>query len=621
MSNIQKFDPSGLFNGAPLMSQVVRANGMVYTAGQVGVDSNGYIPIEYEDQIPLALECLKKCLQTAGAKIEDIVHLRYYIVDYDPTLKTQPHIKYLLKFLNGHRPCTTLAPVPALAKPEYKFEIEAVAVASSMSVPVQVSKKSLDVVVVGAGLSGLEAARNIEAAGLSVLVLEARGRVGGKTWSQNTDGRSKVDVGAAWINDSNQSRMWAMAQKYGLETVKQNTVGDCILYEDETSHRFPNGDTPPFPDGGKEEVATIRDYMDKLSLELDFESPTNGDAARVAQYDSETVEEFVVREGFGKAAQAAVAIWCRVMFGLEASELSALYFLWYVKSAGGLLVTRGEKKHGGQYLRMRDGTQSFSKNLAAGLKPGTVCLNTPVKKIKQSGNNVVVEAGNELEVQCKRAIITVPSPSYRWISFEPPLPESKQLLSERVNFGHNIKVILVYSTPWWREYGLCGFAQSSAGPISVCRDTSVDPDGQYSLTCFVSAEPGKRWIKLNKEARKSSAVEQIAKMFAPICAAKSSNPTTKDEVMEIARNPVEIFYHDWTADEWSQGCPCPALPPGPNGILDLASALEESVGCLHFAGTETSNVWRGYMEGAVRSGERAADEVLNAIGVKVGAKI
>ncbi|CZR59697.1 related to amine oxidase [flavin-containing] B [Phialocephala subalpina] len=621
MSGIQKFDPAGLFNGAPLMSQVVRANGMVYTAGQVGVDGNGYIPIEYEDQIPLALECLRKCLQIAGAKIEDIVHLRYYIVDYDPTLKSQPHYNHLVKWLSGHRPCTTLAPVPALAKPEYKFEIEAVAVASSLPAQVQDLKKSVDVVVVGAGLSGLEAARNVQAAGLSVLVLEARDRVGGKTWSKNTDGRSKVDVGAAWINDSNQSRMWGMAQKYGLETVVQNTVGDCILYEENTARRFSNGDTPPFPDGGKEEVAAIRDLLDKLSLELDIESPANGDAVRVAQYDSETVEEFVVREGFGKAAQAAVAIWCRVMFGLEASDLSALYYLWYVRSAGGLLVTRGEKKHGGQYLRMRNGTQSFSKHLAAELKSGAVRLSTPVKKITQTGSGVLVEADNGLEIQCKRAIISVPSPSYKWIAFEPPLPEEKQLLSERVNFGHTLKVILVYPTSWWREYGLCGFAQSSAGPISVCRDTSVDPDGQYSLTCFVSAEPGKRWIKLSKEARKTSVVEQIAKMFGPACAVKSTDPSTLEAVTEIAKNPAEIFYHDWSADEWSQGCPCPALPPRPNGILDLAPALKSSVSALHFAGTETSNIWRGYMEGAVRSGERAADEVVNAIRAKVAAKI
>lgn len=207
------------------------------------------------------------------------------------------------------------------------------------------------------------------------------------------------------------------------------------------------------------------------------------------------------------------------------------------------------------------------------------------------------------------------------MSFDPPLPEPKRILSERTVFGHTMKVILVYSKPWWREYFLCGFAQSSKGPISICRDSSVDSDRQFALTCFVTAEPGKRWIKLDPEARKYTVLEQVANMFGPACAAKTGLPTTKDEVMNIASNPLEFFYHDWTADPWSQGCPCPVLPPGPNGVLDLASALETSAGLVHFAGTETSMVWRGYMEGAVRSGERAAEEVIEALCVSQVAKL
>ena len=103
-------------------------------------------------------------------------------------------------------------------------------------------------------------------------------------------------------------------------------------------------------------------------------------------------------------------------------------------------------------------------------------------------------------------------------------------------------------------------------------------------------------------------------MFGSACAAKTGSSATKKDVMEVARLPLEMCYHDWTAYPWSQGCLCPVLPPGPNGALDLASAPETSVGYLHFAGTETSNVWRGYMEGAVRSGERAVEEVIEAMG-------
>lgn len=259
------------------------------------------------------------------------------------------------------------------------------------------------------------------------------------------------------------------------------------------------------------------------------------------------------------------------------------------------------------------GTQSFSQHLAAGLKPGTVHLNTAAKQICQSKTGVTIQTEGGVEFACKRTIITVPSPSYAWMTFEPPLPEPKRILSQRARFGHTMKVILVYSKPWWREFFLCGFAQSSKGPISICRDSSVDNDGQFSLTCFVTAEPGKRWIKLEPKARESAVLDQVANMFGPACASKTGVAATKDEIMDVARQPLEMFYHDWTADVWSQGCPCPVLPPGPNGVLDLASALDASVGYLHFAGTETSNVWRGYMEGAVRAGERAAEEVIGVL--------
>ncbi|RDW65143.1 hypothetical protein BP5796_09835 [Coleophoma crateriformis] len=128
--SIETFHPAGYPAAPPNMSHVLRAGDMVYTSGQIALDLNGCIPSGFEDQVIVALENLGRCLEAAGAKVSDIVHIRYYIVDFDPTLTTQPHNKYLLKFLNGHRPCCTLVPVPYLAKTEFKFEIEAVAAVS-----------------------------------------------------------------------------------------------------------------------------------------------------------------------------------------------------------------------------------------------------------------------------------------------------------------------------------------------------------------------------------------------------------------------------------------------------------------------------------------------------------
>lgn len=105
---------------------------------------------------------------------------------------------------------------------------------------------SADVIVIGAGLSGLQAALTAHSAGLSVLVLEARDRVGGKTWSVPlASGRGCVELGAAWINDTNQRRMWAYAQKFGLEMQKQNVEGDGVMEDiDGSVSRFPYGQTP-----------------------------------------------------------------------------------------------------------------------------------------------------------------------------------------------------------------------------------------------------------------------------------------------------------------------------------------------------------------------------------------
>lgn len=216
-------DPYKLWDSRPTFSHVAASFGpsrMVTTAGQVGADENGNVPSDPEEQINLAFANLKRCLDATGASVKDVMKLVYYIVDFDPNHRR--HVKPLLAFLDGHRPATTLVPVPKLARPEFIFEVEAYA-----AIPQQATKE-VDVVVVGAGLSGLKAAYEVQKKGYSCAVVEARDRVGGKTWSVDRNDEKFVDLGAAWINDTNQSEVFGLAQALGLKTVTQNTTGNVV---------------------------------------------------------------------------------------------------------------------------------------------------------------------------------------------------------------------------------------------------------------------------------------------------------------------------------------------------------------------------------------------------------
>lgn len=232
---VRHSNPPGVFQ-SPLYHNVGTIEGrarLVYTAGQIGRDSNGVTPESYVEQVKLALRNLDLCLRAEGATAGDIVKLTYFIVNYDATARA--HAEPVYEFLGSHRPPTTLIPVTALALPGVLFEIEAVAavkhdVPSLTAMSLTGKVPEVDVVVVGGGLSGLQAAHDIQKAGHSCVVLEARDRVGGKTWSLPTaDGKGVVDVGAAWINDTNQSKMYALSQRFGLELIEQNSTGNAVM--------------------------------------------------------------------------------------------------------------------------------------------------------------------------------------------------------------------------------------------------------------------------------------------------------------------------------------------------------------------------------------------------------
>lgn len=438
-----------------------------------------------------------------------------------------------------------------------------------------------DVVVVGAGLSGLAAARKLKSAGRSVVVVEARDRLGGRTWTSPL-GDGKFDFGAQWIGP-NQERMQALVKELGIEARSTHDSGKKLLELRGRTSTY-TGTIPRLSPWKLIWIHLGLTRVDKLCAKVDPVAPW--DSPRADELDSSTVADWMRRKIASADARRLVAAALRVVFGSEPGELSMLHFLQYAASSGGLMKLV-ETKGGNQDSFLVGGAQQMCDRMAEGL---TVELSAPVRHIEQDNDRVTVHTDRG-SFEGRRAIVTVPLPLADRIRWTPALPTLRDQLHQRVGMGGTIKVFALYDRPFWREAGFAGEAVSTDGPIDVCFDDVRN--GQACLLSFVVGRPARGWSDSPEGERREAILDQLTRWFGP-----------------EAASPIEYHEADWATDPWSAGAPIATFPPGTLSVF--GPALRRPVGLVHWAGTETAREFTGFMEGAVESGERAADEVLAA---------
>lgn len=236
--------------------------------------------------------------------------------------------------------------------------------------------------------------------------------------------------------------------------------------------------------------------------------------------------------------------------------------------------------------------------MAGDLRPGTILLDSPVTRIFQDNDHCLVSAGNSTVVQCRKIISTIPATTWNNINFCPPLPKEKRTIFEASQAGHYTKMVLTYPSPWWKELGLLGKFASYNGPVAFSWDISDEKYQQYSIACFIVGRDAISFCDLPRLEREKAVLDNIAQMI-------------DKKHHGLLYDVLEINEQNWFDEKWIHGVTYPSMAAGK--LSSLGPALKTPFLHLHFGGTETASVWRGYMEGAVEAGERSAEEVIRAI--------
>jgi monoamine oxidase len=445
----------------------------------------------------------------------------------------------------------------------------------------------VDLVVVGAGLAGLAAARHARAQGASVVVLEARDRVGGRTLNHDLGPAHPgkvVEIGGQWAGPT-QFRILELAAELGVETFPTHVTGANVIEWQGALKRYsgtiPNISVPVLLD-----VQQLQTRLNRMARHVDPETPWLAPDAR--RLDSQTFATWLDKAAKTSGGRTLLELVTQAVWACEPADLSLLHVLFYVRAAGGFEALT-DTDGGAQETRFVGGSQRIALALADALGDGVVRLGEPVRDIAWDDDGVTVNG-----VTGRRCIVALPPTLTGRIRYAPALPGYRDQLVQRMPQGTVWKCMAVYDEPFWRADGLSGWGLSDAGPVRLTYDNSP-PDGTPGvLLGFLEADHARRAGLMQPAERRAAVLDVFGRLFGP-----------------RARSPEQYVEQSWAEEEWTRGCYGCFMTPG--GWTSYGPALRAPIGPLHWAGAETATIWNGYMDGAVRSGERAAAEALRAL--------
>lgn len=443
-----------------------------------------------------------------------------------------------------------------------------------------------DTVVVGAGLAGLTAASHLEQHGRDVLVLEARDRVGGRNLDLPVGtGRDVVEMGGEYTGPG-QDKVLALAKSLGIKTFETYATGNS-LYGYQGTYKSYTGDIPPASPPALAELEKAILLLNYMAKGVDPTQPWS--ATRALEYDRQTMQGWIADNAVTGEAIFLLGLAVRAVYGEDANQVGLLDFLSAIGGVGGDVNTLIGSA---QSTRFIGGPQQLSKGLATRLKR-PVQLNSPVTKIDRGPTLTIHHAQGT--VTCRHVIVTPPKPVISRIQFQPQLPPAYDQILQRQPMGATTKVQVVYATPFWRAKGLSGSVVADKPPVEVVFDNSPPSGHPGVLACFLEGSQSRSYYNSTSAKRKADVLACLVAYFGT----EAAHPTAYHEMM-------------WANEPWTLGAYGSYSPPGV--LTGLAELVDKPVGNVHFAGDGYSAFWPGYMDGAMRSGEAAAVNILNGSG-------